>query len=338
MLTGEIQTDSHIFKQLSQKLYDYLIAPSEHLFKDKTALVIIPDGILGFLPFETLMDKEGRYLAEKYRITYIQSLKIFDLVNQRHYSSNRKPMLAIGAAVYDPITYDGDMIQSRQQLALLNKNINNTISRGGSLRNNYGALNLQWDNLPGTLSEIKAISKIIPNAQMISGRQVTEEQIKKLSDADQLKQYKVIHFAIHGITIPEAPQLTAVVLSQFKNNGKEDGYLRMHEISKLKFNADFINLSACETGLGKIYKGEGVVGLMHAFMIAGANSLSTSLWKVDDKATSLFMKNLYKLVVTKRMSYGDAMTAVKRKFIRGDFGEKYKDPYFWSAFVYYGAL
>ncbi|MBT7409085.1 MAG: CHAT domain-containing protein, partial [Methylococcales bacterium] len=101
ILTGQIKSDDKTFKQLSRNFYDYLIQPTAHLFKNKTALVIVPDGILGFLPFETLMTPDGQYLAEKYRITYTQSLKILDIVNQRQYSSNRKTLLAMGGAIYD---------------------------------------------------------------------------------------------------------------------------------------------------------------------------------------------------------------------------------------------
>jgi CHAT domain-containing protein len=110
----------------------------------------------------------------------------------------------------------------------------------------------------------------------------------------------------------------------------------MEEISQLKMQADFVNLSACETGLGKIYGGEGVVGLNQAFLIGGANALSVSLWQVADKSTSTFMTELYKIVETEKCSYKDAMIKVKRNFISGKYDSKYKHPYYWASFVYYG--
>ena len=100
--------------------------------------------------------------------------------------------------------------------------------------------------------------------------------------------------------------------------------------------ADFVNLSACETGLGKIYKGEGVVGLTQAFMIAGANAMSVTLWPVADESTSIFMREMYKIAEELDMSYLESMSTVKRKFIKGDFGDEYRDPYYWAPFVYYG--
>ena len=110
----------------------------------------------------------------------------------------------------------------------------------------------------------------------------------------------------------------------------------MGEIAKLKIRADFVNLSACETGLGKIYNGEGVVGLTQSFFIAGANGLSVSLWQVADESTALFMSEMYKLVKEKGIGYSDSMTEIKRRFIRGDYGDKYKPPFYWAPFVYYG--
>ncbi len=126
----------------------------------------------------------------------------------------------------------------------------------------------------------------------------------------------------HGIVVPELPGLSSLVFSQFKEEKEgEDGYLRMNEIAGLDINADFVNLSACETGLGKIFGGEGVVGLTQSFLIAGANGLSVSLWQVSDHSTSQFMVELYTLVNSQGLSYADAINSVKRRFINGDFGK-----------------
>jgi CHAT domain-containing protein len=265
-------------------------------------------------------------------------MEIREIVNERKYSENRKPLLAFGGAVYDEVTYDVDMVENKAQLAFLKRNIYADLENKRSVRNAYGALGIgPWDNLPGTLSEVNNIKGVVKKADVFTGRDVTERKIKEFSKDGTLSKYKVLHFATHGLVEPEVPELSAVVLSQFENEqGREDGYLCMGEIAKLVIKADFVNLSACETGLGKIYGGEGVVGLTQSFLLAGANAVSVSLWEVSDESTSQFMVSMYDKVQSEGVDYADAMTEIKRQFISGDFGDKYKSPYFWAPFVYYG--
>ena len=324
--------------ELSRILHDFLIKPVVSELKGKTSLTILPDGVLGFLPFESLIDGEGKYLAEEYEIKYAQSMAVMDIINKRNYTGKRKPLLAFGGAVYDRITYSADMVNNEKQLSSLGKQVYQKIASRSSTRDAYASLGVaEWSNLPGTLSEVREISDIVKGASLYKGDEVTEDKIKELSSKGELSEYKVIHFATHGIVVPEMPELSAVVLSQFKTERSgEDGYLRMGEVAELKLNADFVNLSACETGLGKIYGGEGIVGLTQSFLIAGANGLSVSLWQVEDVSTSKFMTGLYELTEKKGMSYSGAVTEMKRRFIRGDFGDSYKAPFYWAPFVYYG--
>ena len=301
-------------------------------------MIIIPDGVLGFLPFEILKDENGKYLIEKYNIKYTQSMGVLDIIEKRKYPGSRKPMLAFGGAVYDEVRYSVDMADTEIKVAALEKNIFTSFENQRSVRNAYASLDMaKWTNLPGTLSEVSDIASIIPEAEVIKGNSVTENRIKELSARGDLSKYKVIHFATHGLVVQEVPELSAIVLSQFKKEKEgEDGYLRMNEISELNIKADFVNLSACETGLGKIYGGEGVVGLTQSFLIAGANGLSVSLWQVADDSTSNFMVAMYKAVNEQGLGYSEAINKVKRRFIKGDFGKTYQAPYYWAPFVYYG--
>jgi tetratricopeptide (TPR) repeat protein/CHAT domain-containing protein len=345
-------------KEIARVLYDLLIKPMEAHFQGKNELVIIPDGILGYLPFETLVDEEGRYLVEKYVIRYAQSMTVQQLIKNFQYKSSRKPMLALGGAVYDEINYEAEMVTNEKELDFIKNKTFLAMMNERSMEDAYASLGIsQISNLPGTLEEIKAISRIIKDSDVLSGKEVTEGNIKSMSDSGELAQYRVLHFATHGVTVPAFPELSAIVLSQFKEGqNNEDGYLRMGEIAKLKLNADFVNLSACETGLGKIYGGEGVVGLTQSFLIAGAKGLSVSLWKVSDKSTAMFMVGMYQLVEQKGMSYAQAINEMKRAFIKSQVsmdtfessrdiqvtktGEaksgKLNHPYYWAPFVYYG--
>ena len=325
-------------RELGKALYDLLIKPMEAQVMDKKNIIIVPDGVLAFVPFETLIDEEGKYLVESYHVNYVQSMGIRKFLSERQYREDRKPLLAFGGAVYDEVAYNDEMIENETQLAYLTKNIYADLENKRSVRNAYGALGLgTWGNLPGTLNEVRNIKNVIKKADIFTGSNVTEKDIKDFSRNGKLSEYKVLHFATHGLVVPEMPELSAVVLSQFKDEqGKEDGYVRMGEIAELDIKADFVNLSACETGLGKIYGGEGVVGLTQSFILAGANAVSVSLWQVADESTSQFMVAMYDRVQDKDISYAVAMTEVKRRFINGVFGEKYKAPYYWAPFVYYG--
>jgi CHAT domain-containing protein len=194
-----------------------------------------------------------------------------------------------------------------------------------------------WNTLPGTAFEISEIKKMIPAAEIMAQSDANEKKIKDFSASGALQNYRIIHFAAHGVVLPALPSLSAVVLSQINNPANsEDGYLTMKEIAKLKLRSDLVNLSACETGLGKLYGGEGVVGLTQAFQQAGANALSVSLWSVADESTAKFMTGFYNLSLLQNISFSVAATEIKRKFIKGEFGETYKKPFYWAPFVYYG--
>jgi CHAT domain-containing protein len=310
--------------------------------------------MLNFLPFETLMDEQGRYLVETYQITYAQSLGVLDLIGQREYKPDRKPLLAFGGAVYEEQTYQEEMADNETRFAYIQKQLDLALKRGSSLRAIYTQLGQgNWENLPGTLIEVKAIQDVVAGAELVTGADVNEATVKALSANGELAEYRVLHFATHGAVDSRIPDLSALVLSLLDERTanvtvcdeyasetlavhKEDGYLRAGEIVNFNLKTDFVNLSACETGLGRLYSGEGVVGLTQAFLLAGANGLSVSLWSVADESTAQFMVALYTLVEEKGLSYAEAITDVKRRFIHGDFGDTLKAPYYWSPFVYYG--
>jgi CHAT domain-containing protein len=323
--------------EIGRLLYDALIGPIQSELEDKSELIIVPDGLLAFVPFESLVLPDGSYLAKHFDIKYAQSLAVRQITLNRDYEDSRKPMLAFGGAVYESAetTLRPDD-RSDVEPAVIQNTAYSTLNRGGDQSGNYSALGYaSWNDLPGTLEEVNAIADIVGSSVVVTGADVSERTVKNLSSSGELAGYRVIHFATHGLVVPEVPELSALVLSQ-NQAGEEDGYLRMDEIADLKIRADFVNLSACETGLGKLYGGEGVVGLTQSFILAGANGLSVSLWQVADESTSLFMEEMYRLVADQSISYSAAIAEVKRMFIAGDFGEQYRDPYYWAPFVYYG--
>lgn len=327
--------DRRRFQFLSREFYRLLIASVEDVIREKEHLIIQPDGILGFLPFETLQDETGRFLVEKYQIKYAQSLTVNELIAERSLTG-KTGLLAFGGAVYETAAHESTA--GKRGLSTLKKDVDAALAGQANLREYYGYMGLnRWENLPGTLQEVQALQKTFKEAVVYTGKDASEEKIKELSGRGELKKYDTIHFATHGLVISDIPELSALVLSQTETGkGREDGYLTMFEIAALDIRSRFVNLSACETGLGKIYGGEGVVGLIQSFILAGADGLSVSLWQVADESTSEFMKSVYRRTVNKKESYPEAIAQTKRAFLKDAAYRKYRDPFYWAPFVYYG--
>jgi tetratricopeptide (TPR) repeat protein/CHAT domain-containing protein len=341
-------------REIGKGLYGLLIGSMETQVKDKKNFIIVPSGILSFVPFETLIDGDGQYLVENHCISYIQSLDIRKMIMGRKYREERKPILAFGGAIYEETVSKASMIENKVQMAIFKKNVYSQLENVQqelvmkwlypdyenlrSVRDVYSVLGVtKWPNIPNTLREVNNIKSVINKSNIFTGINVTEKDVKGLSDNWTLHNYKAIHFATHGLVVQEVPELSALVLSQFeKDMGKEDGYLRSEEIAQMKIQADLVSLSAFDAGLGGIYEDEGFASLIQSFILSGANAVSVSLWRVADDSTSRFMATMYGIVQDKGLGYPEAITEVKRRFINGDFGEKYSAPYYWAPFVYYG--
>ena len=157
----------------------------------------------------------------------------------------------------------------------------------------------------------------------------TEEGLKRIPE---LNNFNYIHFATHGLIDENKPDLSSLVLTSGKNS-VEDGFLQAAEVFNMKLNADLVVLSACQTGLGKLVRGEGMVGLTRAFMYAGTPSVVVSLWSVSDMSTAALMGEFYKNLIKNRLSKTDALRKAQLTLI-GD--EKYAHPFYWAPFVLIG--
>ena len=131
----------------------------------------------------------------------------------------------------------------------------------------------------------------------------------------------------------ERPQFTGLVLSMVGNTGNTDGFLRTDEVFNLKLGAPLVMLSACETGLGKERRGEGVIGLTRAFMYAGAPTVGVSLWSVADQSTAQLMVDFYKNLLGGAAGPSAAMRAARQGLIDG---KRYSAPFHWAPFVMVG--
>jgi len=149
-----------------------------------------------------------------------------------------------------------------------------------------------------------------------------------------LADYRIVHFATHSFLNDEHPELSGVVLSLFDEKGQaQEGFLRLHDIYNLKLPVDLVVLSACNTGLGKEVKGEGLIGLTRGFMYAGASSVVASLWKVDDDATAVLMGYFYRFMLRDGLS---PAAALRKAQIEMSKQKRWRSPYYWSGFTIQG--
>jgi CHAT domain-containing protein len=150
----------------------------------------------------------------------------------------------------------------------------------------------------------------------------------------ELSQYRIVHFATHGLLDDKRPELSGLVLSLVDERGRaQDGFLHLHEIYNLHLPAELIVLSACQTALGQEIRGEGLVGLTRGFMYAGARRVIASLWRVPDKATAELMKQFYRGILVDKLRPAEALRAAQLE-IRQQ--AQWQAPYFWAGFVLQG--
>lgn len=150
-----------------------------------------------------------------------------------------------------------------------------------------------------------------------------------------LSNFKIIHFATHGMMNNMHPELSGLVLSLYDQQGQaQNGFLRLHDIYQLDLNADLVVLSACQTALGKDIRGEGLIGLTRGFMYAGAPRVVASLWKVDDEATAEFMKRFYQYMLGEEQLPAGAALRKAQISIMNE--KRWESPYYWAGFVLQG--
>jgi len=184
--------------------------------------------------------------------------------------------------------------------------------------------------LPATEQEVERISASLTSQQFEVVRFVRNQASEAMLKSPVLAQYGIVHLATHGVVDEVHPELSRIFLS---TTDREDGELFSGEIYNLRLNAQLVTLSACETGLGKISRGEGVIGLSRALLYAGAKNLVVSYWRVADESTAQLMTHFYQPAHTRSYSYAEALRQAKLRLIK-----EYPQvtPYYWAPFVLIG--
>lgn len=188
--------------------------------------------------------------------------------------------------------------------------------------------NFLLPSLPGTEEECESISMKLKKQSINVDLLLNDEAMESTFKEAKNKKYAFIHLATHGLINENQPALSRL----YFGSGTEDGRLYTSEIYNLKLESDLVTLSACETGLGKLSKGEGVLGFTRALLSAGANNIVVSLWRVSDTSTTDFMIDFYDQMLQSN-KYGQSLQLAKQNMIHNSL---YAEPYYWAPFLLLG--
>ncbi len=317
----------------------------------KKRLLIVADGVLQYIPFSALPALGGGRagvresggnprsfvpLMVEHEIVNLPSASMLAIL--RHEKVQRPDPSKIVAVFADPVFQETDMRligksqppDGRPAAAvtfLSNQRSTSIIPDANQTRIGRDYRRLHWTEM-----EAKAIIEVTDPKQCRVWKGFDANRANAISP--ELSKYRIIHFATHGDLDTDHPELSAIVLSFFNNEGqKQEAYLRLHDIYNLNLPADLVVLSACETALGKEIKGEGLIGLTRGFMYAGSARVMASLWKVEDRSTAELMKYFYKNLLQRGMSPAAALRQAQIDVWKQP---EWRLPYHWAGFVLQG--
>jgi CHAT domain-containing protein/tetratricopeptide (TPR) repeat protein len=301
-----IESDSNLYRKeihaqkadpaLAQRLFAELLEPVKE-FHQKSDLIVVPDGSLHLLPFAALVDN-GSYVLKTHTIDVEPSSTVFDLLHRRLAKEASATMPYIGVAAS---TQPAD-------------------TRNPIVRAISGPQRSQLAPLPDSKLEVESIAGDLPQpSTILLGANATESRFKHLS----LDSTEVIHLALHGYADLDYPDRSALIFAP-EPSGTEDGLLQVREIRGLHLKARLVTLSACNTGVGPV--GEpGVANLVNAFIEAGADSVVSTLWELEDHTTERLMTMFYSQLARHNRKV-DALRAAQLDLLNQDL-----PPYFWAS-------
>ncbi len=300
-----------------QNLYSSLLQPIPGQ-ESKSRLIIVPDGKLHLLPFDSLTDERGRYFLESHIVTYAPSATVLYLI--RNSPMVHPPTLAFLGV--------GD-VQYMQDRTTPTKKDSGTASASTATSADPSDLaGTRLQDIPSTRDEVVAASQVFGGSRLLLGRDATEAAFK----AQPLADFEIIHIAAHGIASAKFSDRAALVLGNDPKSG-EDGLLQVREIRDLSLTADLVTLSACDTGVGPLEGEEGIANLVRAFLFAGAKSVVASLWAASDVYTRNLMQHFYRYIADGE----DKRSALRhaQMDLISEFGDQAM-PFYWAGFIMVG--
>ena len=316
-------------------------------------LVIVADGALQYIPFAMLPDpsvvsgqssvakNNAQPLIVGHEVVSLPSASA--LAIQRTELAGRQSAPKLLAVIADPVfdraderfkTVATDTIDKAQTQTITDddaRSIEHLAENSGD-KSDVTTLRLVIPRLFFTHQEATRLLALAPRTSSFGATDFQASRATVLSG--DLSQYRYVHFATHGLLDSERPGLSALVLSMVDAEGKpQNGFLRANDIYNLKLPAELVVLSACQTGLGKEIKGEGLVGLTRGFMYAGAARVVVSLWSVNDKATADLMAKFYEKMLKQGQRPAAALRAAQVEMWKQ---KQWQSPYYWAAFTMQG--
>ena len=341
--------DAAAFIAASNALYKAAVEPASPLIAQKR-LLVVADGGLNYIPFEALVQTAGgdyssaQYLIKTNEIVYAPSASVIGAIRQQGPRPAGRAMLVIA----DPVFNSNDArakgvapsAASAETRGLGIESALTDVTGQGAVASAESAKmqGLPLARLSGTRTEADQIARLGRASGAPTDVWLDLDASEANLGARDVTKYRVLHIATHGLLNAERPQFTGVVLS-LVGNKSDDGFLRTDEVFNLRLGSPLVMLSACETGLGKEKRGEGVIGLTRAFLYAGAPTVGVSLWSVADKSTADLMTDFYKRLLSSpgAASIGGSPSAAMRDAqLAMITGKKYSAPFYWAPFVLVG--
>jgi len=324
----------------ARELYEILLSGALADAQDAEKVVIVPDGMLGLLPFEALVAKEGKddkdsaYLGDTRTITYSQSATALALTRLVKPSAAKNSLFALGNPVYDrwDPRYQAYLEGSTRPVAARDEQ--RYAYRGVTVlpKGDKEWEEVSYPPLPETEDEVRAIARLFgvkaEPPDVLLNISASETALRKVS----LKDYRYLHFATHADLPGKVQGINEpfMILGQVENRGTDDGFLTLSEVLELKLDADMVVLSACSTGKGRMMEGEGVANFSRAFQHAGAKSVVVSLWEVASEPAVEYMKAFYG-----HLKAGTSRAEALR-LSRNEMKAKYPNPFYWAVFILHG--